>query len=113
MEKIVTVNNHTPKGVMKAANAIMPNNNGNTHFSVMFFRHAYEIEDTKDKSFRYCGAHRTNNWHEALTCYSETPCPASQLIEGKSWDEIDKLEAEMKQHFKDEKWLDENIYPYL
>ena len=54
-----------------------------------------------------------SNGIEALEAYANTPCPASQLVDSLT---KEGLEEEMKQmivNYSDEKWLEENLYPYL
>ena len=49
----------------------------------------------------------------ALNAYANTPCPASQLVDAKTKEELLQGMKDMVQNFKDEKWLEENLYPYL
>ena len=54
-----------------------------------------------------------DNGIDALNTYANTPCPASQLVDSTT---LEGLEAEMNQmvaNYGDEKWLEENLYPYL
>lgn len=49
----------------------------------------------------------------ALEAYANTPCPASQLVDSLT---LEGLESEMNQmaaNYADDKWLEENLYPYL
>lgn len=48
---------------------------------------------------------RTTDSLTALTLYSETPCPASQLIEAYSEEELEAMIEEMIQNFKNPKWV--------
>ena len=50
---------------------------------------------------------------EAMTCYSDTPCPASQLVSAETKAELEKKMKEMTDNFKNEEWLNKNLYPYL
>lgn len=54
-----------------------------------------------------------DDYAAALDAYANTPCPASQLIEAETKEELEKKMEQMQKNFKDEKWLDENLYPYL
>ena len=54
-----------------------------------------------------------NRGIDALEAYSNTPNPASQLIDATSQEELVKNMEEMLQHFNDKKWLEENLYPCL
>ena len=40
-------------------------------------------------------------------------CPASQLFEADSKEEIEKKIKEFNENFENEEWLEENIYPYI
>lgn len=50
---------------------------------------------------------------DALNAYSNTRCPASQLVDGETPDELEREILDTIEHFKDEKWLEENLYPYM
>ena len=50
---------------------------------------------------------------DALEAYANTPNPASQLVDGETPEELEQAILEMAEHYKDEKWLEENLYPYL
>ena len=50
---------------------------------------------------------------EALEAYANTPCPASQLIRAVSMDDFRLQEEKMRANFKDEQWLETELYPYL
>jgi len=53
-----------------------------------------------------------NSW-EQLNAYGDHPCPASQTFEAETEQEIsDKIE-EFRANFLNEKWLDENIRPFI
>ena len=54
-----------------------------------------------------------DDYAAALDAYANTPCPASQLIEAETKEELEKKMEQMQKNFKDEKWLDEYLYPYL
>ena len=45
--------------------------------------------------------------------YANTRCSASQLIEAVDNADFENKVNELKQNFLNEKWLEENIYPYL
>lgn len=53
------------------------------------------------------------NEAEQLDVYANTMCSASQLVEAETKEEFDKKVEELKVNFENEKWLDENIYPYI
>ena len=50
---------------------------------------------------------------QALEAYANTPNPASQLIDAKTKEGLKLSALETIQDMKDEKWLNENLYPYL
>ena len=50
---------------------------------------------------------------DALEAYSNTRCPASQLVAGTTPEELENEMNEMIEHFKDEKWLETELYPCL
>jgi hypothetical protein len=54
-----------------------------------------------------------NTGIEALNAYSNTKCPASQLVDGKTDEELQQNMLDMLEHYRDEKWLEENLYPYM
>lgn len=54
-----------------------------------------------------------NDVMAALNCYANTPCPASQHISAATEEDLKAQEQEMINNFKDQKWLEENLYPYL
>ena len=54
-----------------------------------------------------------NNGTEALECYANTPNPASQLIEATDDYELKCKMGEMMINYRNENWLNENLYPYL
>lgn len=48
-----------------------------------------------------------------LEAYANTPNPASQIVDGKNPEELARNMEEMLVNYSDEKWLEENLYPYL
>lgn len=53
------------------------------------------------------------SYSDAVNAYANTICPASQLIEAVDNADFENKVNELKQNFLNEKWLEENIYPYL
>ena len=49
----------------------------------------------------------------ALNAYSNTQNPASQLIDAKTTEELELKMEEMLHNYKNEKWLENNLYPFL
>ena len=50
-----------------------------------------------------------NDGGKALDYYANIPCPASQLIEASTLEELNKKKEEMLKNFEDKDWLKENI----
>lgn len=67
----------------------------------------------KDSDFVLGNIVRTTDSLVALSLYSETRCPASQLVEANSEEELEAKIEEMKQNFKNNDWLEANLYPCL
>ena len=53
------------------------------------------------------------SYSDAVNAYANTRCSASQLIEAVDNADFENKVNELKQNFLNEKWLEENIYPYL
>jgi len=49
----------------------------------------------------------------ALNYYSNTKCPASQLVSADSIEELLQEINTMIENFNNKQWLDKNLYPYL
>lgn len=62
-------------------------------------------ERPEDGEFVLGNIIRTTDAAYALGLYSETPCPASQLIEADSREELEAKIEEMKENFKNEEWV--------
>lgn len=54
-----------------------------------------------------------DNGIQALNAYANTRCPASQIVEGSTNEELEKNIREMVINYSNEEWLNENLYPYL
>lgn len=50
---------------------------------------------------------KTTDYNLAMNLYAETPCPASQLVEANSWEELDNKIEEMKKNFNNPEWVNE------
>lgn len=87
---------------------------GNKVYALMLFYTELEmgISQKPNVWFNY-GNRYYENGSQALEAYANTPCPASQLIDARDKDELLIKMNDMLNHFKDSKWLEENIYPYL
>ena len=104
--------------VNKLAEAIIPQEfKKKKFFSVMLFVSVSEMgmprEENDGNQFVYRGCRDFTDGRVALDAYANIPCPASQLIEAYTEEELEALKNEMIKNYKNEKWLDENLYPYL
>jgi len=76
--------------------------NPNKIYSIMFFY----PEDKESNLYYYSHSIRHNNYIEAMKCYTNTPCIASQLIEADTEEELEVKEQEMIEKFNDFKFLE-------
>lgn len=85
------------------------------YYAFMPFWHWSKVMDErpKDSDFVLGNIVRTTDSFVALSLYSETRCPASQLVEANSKEELEAKIEEMKQNFKNNDWLEANLYPCL
>lgn len=86
-----------------------------THFAVIFYR-SYEelgLEDGTPFKFVAQSEYRTLNSGNAFNIYANTRCPASELIQAHSQEELESLIAQSKKNHLDPAWTEENIIPYL
>lgn len=85
------------------------------YYAFMPFWYWSEVMDErpKDSDFVLGNIVRTTDSLVALSLYSETRCPASQLVEANSEEELEAKIEEMKQNFKNNDWLETNLYPCL
>lgn len=77
------------------------------YYAFMPFWHWSEIMDERPENSDYVLENIviTTDSLIALTLYSEIPCPASQLIEADSEEELLTKIEEMKQNFKNPEWV--------
>ena len=85
------------------------------YFAVLLFYTAGEINDTELPPHVYLCTNivKFNNGEKALNYYANTPCPASQLIDAESEEELNIKCKEMCINMQNEDWLNENLFPYL
>lgn len=57
--------------------------------------------------------HFYNSGAEALNAYANIPNPASQLIRADDDDDLHQQMEEMRKNYRDENWLNDNLYPYM
>lgn len=83
-------------------------------FAVMLFNTEFElgISNTPNKWVNVKN-YKFNDGQSALDFYTNTPNPASQLIDATSEEELESKMNDMLQNYNDQKWLEENLYPYL
>ena len=110
------------KEIEKLAEAIIPQEEKDLEFhAVMFFDHlgmdlgiAKEIWQQKNPTgWQHRGTRYFNDAMAALNCYANTRCPASQHISAATEEDLKEEEQKMLNNFKDNDWLEENLYPYL
>lgn len=77
------------------------------YYAFMPFWHWSEVMDERPTDGDYILGNivRTADLLTALTLYLETPCPASQLIEANSEEELEAKIEEMKQNYKNPEWV--------
>ena len=104
------------------AEAIIPQKEKDLEFhAVMFFYHLgtdlgipKEVwQQENPTGWQHRGTRYFDNAIDALNCYANTRCPASQHISAATEEELKVKEQEMINNFKNQKWLEENLYPYL
>ena len=89
------------------------NHNGK-HFLLMLFETELYLGISSNPNRWECiRARYFTNGTQALEAYANTPNPASQLIDAKTKEGLKLSALETIQDMKDEKWLNENLYPYL
>jgi len=71
-------------------------------YSVMFFH----PEDKESNLFYHSHSIWHNNYIDALECYTNTPCIASQLIEADTVEELEAREREMVKKYNDFRFLE-------
>lgn len=54
-----------------------------------------------------------DNGFQALDFYANTPNPASQIISEYSPEKLEQSIQDMLHNYQDDKWLEDNLYPYL
>lgn len=88
----------------------------NKFYAVAFFYSAQEIgidADVITEPFIYRNTAVFNNKTDQLNCYANTMCPASQLLEANTENELKEKIRKLRDNFRNNEWLEKNIYPYL
>ena len=83
------------------------------YWALMLFYRGYEIGLPNANAWVNTNNIVYQDHMAALDAYANTPCPASQLVEGRDRAELLANIKQMQRNYHDEKWLDENLYPYL
>ena len=87
---------------------------GKRHWALMLFETELELGiSNKPNKWVNVGNRYFSNGTQALDAYANTPCPASQLVDGETPEELEKEMTDMLAHYQDDKWLEDNLYPYL
>lgn len=85
------------------------------YYAVLLFFHWREIMDEKPTpdnvkvfgDYVLASVCKTTDHSLAMNLYAETLCPASQLVEANSWEELDNKIEEMKKNFNNPEWVNE------
>lgn len=110
------------KEIEKLAEAIIPQEERDLEYhAVMFFYHLgtdfgipKELwEKENPTGWQHKETKYFDNASDALNCYANTRCPASQHISAMTEEDLKEEEQKMLNNFKDNDWLEENLYPYL
>lgn len=94
---------------------VMSATNNQKYYAFMPFFHWREIMDEKPEpdnvkvfgDYVLASVCKTTDYKFAMDLYAETPCPASQLVEADSWEELDEKIEEMKKNFNNPEWVNE------
>lgn len=106
----------TPEAVRAIADSLVPQSFASAKFfSVLLFVRGCEIGLEDEDAGRWICVRTLHfgNAGDALDAYSNIPCAASQLLEASTEEELLEKEEQMKRNYRDEAWLEENLYPYL
>lgn len=103
-------------GVLDAIlSQVMTTTKKQKYYAFMPFFHWREIMDEKPEpdgvkvfgDYVLASICKTTDYNLAMNLYAETPCPASQLVEANSWEELDNKIEEMKKNFNNPEWINE------
>lgn len=90
-----------------------PNHKGKYYALMLFETELERGRSTNPNKWINTGNVIYTNGAQALNAYASTPCPASQLIDGQSPEELAENIIQMNINYQSEQWLNENLYPYL
>lgn len=84
-------------------------------YALMLFYTAGELAEETLPSNAYLlkDIHYFDNGIEALNEYANTKCPASQLIEGNTKEELEENILKMIINYSDNEWINKNLFHYL
>lgn len=102
------------KTLINHINSSLPKNHtGRLHALMLFFT---EVElgysNTPNKWVNTSNSVYFNGI-DALNAYANTRCPASQLVEGDTPEELADNMIQMVHNFNNEAWLETELYPYM
>ena len=94
---------------------VMSATNKQKYYAFMPFFHWREIMDEKPTpdgikvfgDYVLTSVCKTTDYNLAMNLYAETPCPASQLVEADSWEELDEKIEEVKKNFNNPEWVND------
>jgi hypothetical protein len=94
---------------------VMAATNNQKYYAFMPFFHWSDIMDEKPEpdgvkvfgDYVLANICKTTDYNLAMALYAETPCPASQLVEANSWEELDEKIKEIKKNFSNPEWVNE------
>ena len=100
--------------IKQIAEAIIPDEFKEAkYFALMLFYQGYEIGLPNGNTWVNVNNIIYEDHMAALDAYANTPCPASQLVEADTKEELQAKIKQMRINYHDQKWLKENLYPYL
>jgi hypothetical protein len=103
-------------GVLNAIlSQVMTATNKQKYYAFMPFFHWGEIMDEKPEpdgvkvfgEYVLANICKTTDYNLAMDLYAETACPASQLVEANSWEELDEKIEKIKKNFSNPEWVNE------
>ena len=106
------------ENVQNLANALIPEEyKSHKFYCVMMFFEGRDLGIPADSTDYFSWINTRNvvftDHQSALDFYANIPCPASQLIEADTEEELKSKQQEMAKNFQDQEWLEKNLYPYL
>lgn len=104
----------TKKDLIGNIKAGMPKNHTGKIFALMLFFTEVELGRSNiPNKWVNTANYILYNGTEALNAYANTKCPASQLVDAMSPEELADKMVETINNFQDQEWLETELYPYL